>query len=48
MGVPPLPMQRHIVGVPERFLVPLQMVARAVLVFLEQYAHSSRCSSVAI
>lgn len=43
MGIPPLHMkeipahmQRHTVGVPERFLVPFQRVARAVLAFQEQ------------
>ena len=40
MGVPPLPMreipahmQRHTVGVPEQFLVPLWRIARVVLAF---------------
>ena len=45
MGIPPLPMrevpvrlQRHTVGVPERYLVPLRRIARAVVCYYEHQA----------
>ena len=45
MGIPPLPMrevpvrlQRHTVGVPERYLVPLRRIARAVVCYHEHQA----------
>ena len=45
MGIPPLPMrevpvhlQRHIVGVPERYLVPLRRIARAIVCYHEHQA----------
>ena len=45
MGIPPLPilevpvhLQRHIVGVPERYLVPLRRIARAVVCYYEHQA----------
>ena len=45
MGIPPLPMrevpvrlQRHIVGVLERYLVPLRRIARAFVCYHEHQA----------
>ena len=45
MGIPPLPMrevpvrlQQHTVGVPERYLVPLRRIARAVVCYYEHQA----------
>ena len=45
MGIPPRPLrevlvrlQRHTVGVPERYLVPLRRMARAVVCYYEHQA----------